>query len=84
MCGKLICKHEGENILESNSAIIIYTNVNGNICVALEYKYDHADSNKMWVKDGTICGTNKVCMLLVTNDFLIYTLFLNAWLVFSS
>ncbi|ELK28841.1 Disintegrin and metalloproteinase domain-containing protein 2, partial [Myotis davidii] len=61
MCGKLICKHEGENILESNSAIIIYTNVNGNICVALEYKYDHPDSDKMWVKDGTVCGTNKLC-----------------------
>ncbi|XP_070263494.1 disintegrin and metalloproteinase domain-containing protein 2 [Myotis yumanensis] len=61
MCGKLICKHDGENILEINSAIIIYTNVNGNICVALEYKYDHAESNKMWVKDGTVCGTNKLC-----------------------
>ncbi|XP_054576286.1 disintegrin and metalloproteinase domain-containing protein 2 isoform X2 [Eptesicus fuscus] len=61
MCGKLICKHEGENILEVPQAIIIYANINGNICVSLEYKYDHADSHKMWVKDGTICGTNKIC-----------------------
>lgn len=78
MCGKLICKHESENILEISQAIVIYANVNGNICVSLEYKHDHTDSYKMWVKDGTICGTNKVCKLLVSNDFLIYTLFLHA------
>lgn len=78
MCGKLICKHEGHNIIQNQNAMIIYANVGGNICVALEYKYDHPDSRMMWVKDGTVCGTNKVCMLLVSNDFLIYTLFLNA------
>lgn len=84
MCGKLICKHIGENIFESQQAIVIYTNVNGNICISLDYAFDHADSQKMWVKDGTICDKDKVCMLLVSNDFLSYTLFLYPWLVYSS
>uniref|UniRef100_A0A8C8YWW6 Disintegrin and metalloproteinase domain-containing protein 2 n=1 Tax=Prolemur simus TaxID=1328070 RepID=A0A8C8YWW6_PROSS len=30
-------------------------------CVALEYPHDHAESANMWVRDGTTCGTNKVC-----------------------
>ncbi|CAK6442657.1 unnamed protein product, partial [Pipistrellus nathusii] len=61
LCGKLICIYEGDVILENSEAIVIYTNINGNICVSLEYKYDHANAQKMWVRDGTVCGTNKVC-----------------------
>uniref|UniRef100_A0A8C0DQ86 Disintegrin and metalloproteinase domain-containing protein 2 n=1 Tax=Balaenoptera musculus TaxID=9771 RepID=A0A8C0DQ86_BALMU len=36
-------------------------NPNGHTCVGLEYAYDDKDSGNMWVKDGTVCGLNKVC-----------------------
>ncbi|XP_036105673.1 disintegrin and metalloproteinase domain-containing protein 2-like [Molossus molossus] len=61
MCGKLLCKYTGENALEIRNASTIYTNIQGQICVSLEYAYDHEQSAQMWVKDGTICDTNKFC-----------------------
>ncbi|KAF6375894.1 ADAM metallopeptidase domain 2 [Rhinolophus ferrumequinum] len=36
-------------------------NPNGHVCISLEYSHNHIDNEKMWVKDGTICGQNKVC-----------------------
>uniref|UniRef100_A0A2I3LL42 Disintegrin and metalloproteinase domain-containing protein 2 n=1 Tax=Papio anubis TaxID=9555 RepID=A0A2I3LL42_PAPAN len=33
----------------------------GHLCVAVEFASDHEDSHKMWIKDGTSCGSNKVC-----------------------
>ncbi|XP_063565392.1 disintegrin and metalloproteinase domain-containing protein 2 [Gorilla gorilla gorilla] len=33
----------------------------GHLCVAVEFASDHSDSQKMWIKDGTSCGSNKVC-----------------------
>uniref|UniRef100_A0A2I3H2P0 Disintegrin and metalloproteinase domain-containing protein 2 n=1 Tax=Nomascus leucogenys TaxID=61853 RepID=A0A2I3H2P0_NOMLE len=33
----------------------------GHLCVAVEFASDHTDSQKMWIKDGTSCGSNKVC-----------------------
>ncbi|XP_037022831.2 disintegrin and metalloproteinase domain-containing protein 2 [Artibeus jamaicensis] len=60
-CGKLICKYEQENIIFITSATITYTNVNGKICVSVEYPQSNENTAKMWVKDGTVCGQNQVC-----------------------
>ncbi|XP_041530504.1 disintegrin and metalloproteinase domain-containing protein 2 [Microtus oregoni] len=61
-CGKLICKYESENLIKIRAATIIYANISGYICVSLEYAANHKDSNNMWVRDGTVCAANKVCM----------------------
>uniref|UniRef100_A0A2I2YRX7 Disintegrin and metalloproteinase domain-containing protein 2 n=1 Tax=Gorilla gorilla gorilla TaxID=9595 RepID=A0A2I2YRX7_GORGO len=60
-CGKLICKYVGKFLLQIPSATIIYANISGHLCVAVEFASDHSDSQKMWIKDGTSCGSNKVC-----------------------
>ncbi|XP_008060047.1 disintegrin and metalloproteinase domain-containing protein 2 [Carlito syrichta] len=60
-CGKLICKYESEEIIKIPNATIIYANITGKICVALEYPHNHRKKEMMWVKDGTVCGNNKVC-----------------------
>ncbi|XP_052588864.1 disintegrin and metalloproteinase domain-containing protein 2 [Peromyscus californicus insignis] len=61
-CGKLICKYRSDNLVRIRSATIIYANISGQICVSLEYAPDHKESHNMWVKDGTVCGFNKVCL----------------------
>ncbi|XP_010623405.1 disintegrin and metalloproteinase domain-containing protein 2 [Fukomys damarensis] len=60
-CGKLICTYFKGEINRNKFATTIYANISGYICVALEYPLNHKDSNKMWVKDGTVCDTKKVC-----------------------
>nr|AAC51110.1 fertilin beta [Homo sapiens] len=60
-CGKLICKYVGKFLLQIPRATIIYANISGHLCIAVEFASDHADSQKMWIKDGTSCGSNKVC-----------------------
>uniref|UniRef100_A0A8D0TDU0 Disintegrin and metalloproteinase domain-containing protein 2 n=1 Tax=Sus scrofa TaxID=9823 RepID=A0A8D0TDU0_PIG len=60
-CGKIICTYEGTTILTIPNATITYSNINGKICVTVDYPYNDRNSEKMWVKDGTVCGENKVC-----------------------
>ncbi|XP_016051124.1 PREDICTED: disintegrin and metalloproteinase domain-containing protein 2 [Miniopterus natalensis] len=60
-CGKLVCKYEGENILQIQDATVIYSKLSKDLCVSLEYKWDHPESSKMWVKDGTSCGEQLIC-----------------------
>ena len=44
----------------------------------MDFPHDFIDGNKMWVKEGTVCGLNKVRSLLLPNKFLVfYTLFSN-------
>ncbi|EDL85375.1 a disintegrin and metalloprotease domain 2 [Rattus norvegicus] len=62
MCGKLICIYQSEDILKMRSAIVIYANISGQICISLEYPPGHKESKKMWVRDGTVCGSGKVCL----------------------
>ena len=83
-CGKLICKHEHENVLFITSATTTYSNINGQICISVEYPTGSADSAKMWIKDGTVCGQNQVCRFSFPNEFLIYALILNACSVSAS
>ncbi|KAL1781005.1 disintegrin and metalloproteinase domain-containing protein 2 [Sigmodon hispidus] len=61
-CGKLICKYRSENLVKMRYATIIYANISGQICISLEYAHDYKESQNMWVKDGTVCGSNKVCL----------------------
>lgn len=83
-CGKLICKYHKEFLVSVPNASTIYTNVQGDICIALEFPHDYQESPKMWVKDGTTCGKNKVCSLLFPNNFLtFYILFLKRIFGFS-
>ncbi|XP_049721460.1 disintegrin and metalloproteinase domain-containing protein 2-like [Elephas maximus indicus] len=60
-CGKLICDYKRDTIFKTREAIALYSNVRGRTCVTLEYSNDHPKSQLMWVKEGTICGQNKVC-----------------------
>uniref|UniRef100_A0A8I3X5V4 Disintegrin and metalloproteinase domain-containing protein 2 n=1 Tax=Callithrix jacchus TaxID=9483 RepID=A0A8I3X5V4_CALJA len=60
-CGKLICKYVGKFLLQIPRATTIYANISGHLCVAVEFSSNHADRQKMWIKDGTSCGSNKVC-----------------------
>lgn len=71
-CGKLMCKHTTETILEIQNATIIYANVSGSICVSLEYKPDHLDVAKMWVPNGAVCGNNKVSWPIVFSYQIIF------------
>nr|XP_040148400.1 disintegrin and metalloproteinase domain-containing protein 2 isoform X3 [Ictidomys tridecemlineatus] len=73
-CGKLICKYGGSHILQLKDATAIYANITGDICVSLEYNKGHAEIKNMWVKDGTVCGTKKVCKEkeCVDNSYLNY------------
>lgn len=68
MCGKLICIYQSEDILKMRSAIVIYANISGQICISLEYPPGHKESKKMWVRDGTVCGSGKVGHLLSPNS----------------
>ncbi|XP_054421741.1 disintegrin and metalloproteinase domain-containing protein 2 [Pteronotus mesoamericanus] len=61
LCGKLICKYEQERALSIRSATVTYSKINEHTCVSLEYASSHPESSKMWVKDGTVCGENKLC-----------------------
>lgn len=83
-CGKVICKNEEDNVLRIKSATTTYTNINGEICISVEYSTGNPNSANMWVKDGTVCGQNQVCRLSFPNNFLIYALILNACLVSAS
>ncbi|XP_059942014.1 disintegrin and metalloproteinase domain-containing protein 2-like [Mesoplodon densirostris] len=60
-CGKLLCTYDKGIIINIPNATVLYSNIDGHICVGLEYAYDDKDSGNMWVKDGTVCGLNKVC-----------------------
>ncbi|XP_060038107.1 disintegrin and metalloproteinase domain-containing protein 2 isoform X2 [Erinaceus europaeus] len=57
-CGKLTCIYTKSRILELKNAKVIYTNVDGKICVSVHYA-DAVDST--FVKEGTSCGNKKVC-----------------------
>lgn len=70
-CGKIICTYEGTTILTIPNATITYSNINGKICVTVDYPYNDRNSEKMWVKDGTVCGENKVCRFVLPRNFLI-------------
>ncbi|XP_073758621.1 disintegrin and metalloproteinase domain-containing protein 2 isoform X3 [Callorhinus ursinus] len=61
MCGKLICQYKNEKIIEIPNATAIYANISGHICVALDFPQGFRNGKMMWVKEGTVCGVNKVC-----------------------
>ncbi|XP_069341155.1 disintegrin and metalloproteinase domain-containing protein 2-like [Eulemur rufifrons] len=67
-CGKLICTYTSEKIITLQAATIIYLTIDEVRCVALEYPHDHTESANMWVKDGTVCDTNKVCKNKMCED----------------
>nr|XP_004665848.2 disintegrin and metalloproteinase domain-containing protein 2 [Jaculus jaculus] len=61
-CGKLICKYESDIVIKIEYATIIYANVSGQMCVSVDFPSNRQESSKMWVGEGTVCGTKKVCM----------------------
>ncbi|XP_060990894.1 disintegrin and metalloproteinase domain-containing protein 2 [Dama dama] len=60
-CGKLLCTYDKSQVFTIPNASVLYSNVNGNLCVGLDYAYGDENSAKMWIKDGTVCGERKVC-----------------------
>ncbi|XP_045635144.1 disintegrin and metalloproteinase domain-containing protein 2-like [Ursus americanus] len=61
LCGKLICQYKREEIIKIPNATVIYANITGRLCVALDFPHNFRDGEMMWVKEGTVCGANKVC-----------------------
>nr|KAF6427072.1 ADAM metallopeptidase domain 2 [Rousettus aegyptiacus] len=49
-------------------------NANGQICISLVYPSNYTGSSNIWIKDGTVCGENKVCknQECIDNTELIY------------
>ena len=70
-CGKLLCSYDKAHVLTIPNASVLYSNVNGKICIGLDYAYGDENSAKMWIKDGTVCGERKVCGLLLPGNILI-------------
>ncbi|XP_008708179.1 disintegrin and metalloproteinase domain-containing protein 2-like, partial [Ursus maritimus] len=60
LCGKLICQYKREEIIKIPNATVIYANITGRLCVALDFPHNFRDGEMMWVKEGTVCGANKV------------------------
>ncbi|XP_010956331.1 disintegrin and metalloproteinase domain-containing protein 2 [Camelus dromedarius] len=60
-CGKLICTYDKTELINIPSATIVYANIKGHLCVALDYAFGDKASDNMWVRDGTVCGERKVC-----------------------
>ncbi|XP_004848448.1 disintegrin and metalloproteinase domain-containing protein 2 [Heterocephalus glaber] len=60
-CGKLVCVYNKMEVNRNKHATTIYANINGEVCVSLEYPLNYSNSNEMWVQDGTVCDTQKVC-----------------------
>ncbi|OWK00398.1 ADAM2 [Cervus elaphus hippelaphus] len=58
-CGKLLCTYDKSQVFTIPNASVLYSNVNGNLCVGLDYAYGDENSAKMWIKDGTVCGERK-------------------------
>ncbi|XP_004682529.1 PREDICTED: disintegrin and metalloproteinase domain-containing protein 2 [Condylura cristata] len=61
MCGKLICTYGKNSVMNIKNVTAVYANINNHICVTLDYKYGMEDYERMWVRDGTVCGENKIC-----------------------
>lgn len=70
-CGKLLCTYDKREVISVENASVMYSNINGKICVGLHYEYGDEDEGMMWVKDGTVCGESKVCGLLLPGNILI-------------
>ncbi|KAI4550567.1 hypothetical protein MJT46_018732 [Ovis ammon polii x Ovis aries] len=60
-CGKIQCTYSKTRIIYVENASVLYSNINGQRCVGLDYAYGTEGSEMMWVKDGTVCGERKVC-----------------------
>lgn len=60
LCGKLICRYEKDYLIDIPDATIMYSNINGQICISLVYPSNYTGSSNIWIKDGTVCGENKV------------------------
>ncbi|XP_006860052.1 PREDICTED: disintegrin and metalloproteinase domain-containing protein 2-like [Chrysochloris asiatica] len=73
-CGKLICAYNQKSIYKTKNATVLYTNVQGEICITIEYEHDQNQNYIMWVSEGTVCGPNKVCknMHCVDSTYLNY------------
>ncbi|KAG8512510.1 Disintegrin and metalloproteinase domain-containing protein 2 [Galemys pyrenaicus] len=61
MCGKLICTYDKDTIITIKNVTVIYANINDQLCITVDYKYNTEGYESMWVRDGTVCGENKVC-----------------------
>ncbi|XP_015982853.2 disintegrin and metalloproteinase domain-containing protein 2 [Rousettus aegyptiacus] len=74
LCGKLICRYEKDYLIDIPDATIMYSNINGQICISLVYPSNYTGSSNIWIKDGTVCGENKVCknQECIDNTELIY------------
>ncbi|NXC41479.1 ADA32 protein, partial [Penelope pileata] len=61
-CGKLICQYPGSMPFTKEKAAVVYARVQGTLCVTLDYMQPRTEKDPMLVRDGTVCGDQKVCM----------------------
>ncbi|XP_033027938.1 disintegrin and metalloproteinase domain-containing protein 18-like isoform X5 [Lacerta agilis] len=61
-CGKLVCEYPGKKPYAIENAAIIYAKVQNRLCVTLDYMKGPGVKDPFLVRDGSICGDNKVCM----------------------
>ncbi|XP_042329032.1 disintegrin and metalloproteinase domain-containing protein 2-like isoform X2 [Sceloporus undulatus] len=61
-CGKLVCEYKSKKPFAIENAAIIYAKVQDEVCVTLDYMKGLAVKDPFLVHDGSVCGTNKVCM----------------------
>ncbi|EPY82294.1 hypothetical protein CB1_000667004 [Camelus ferus] len=54
-CGKLICTYDKTELINIPSATIVYANIKGHLCVALDYAFGDKASDNMWVCKNKTC-----------------------------
>ncbi|EMP41713.1 Disintegrin and metalloproteinase domain-containing protein 2 [Chelonia mydas] len=61
-CGKLVCQYPSHRPFIKEKAAVIYARVQNSLCITLDYMKGPRVKDPMLVKDGTLCGKQKICM----------------------
>ncbi|XP_043359057.1 disintegrin and metalloproteinase domain-containing protein 32-like isoform X1 [Dermochelys coriacea] len=61
-CGKLVCQYPSRRPFIKEKAAVIYARVQNSLCITLDYMKGPRVKDPMLVKDGTVCGKQKICM----------------------
>uniref|UniRef100_A0A8C3T038 Uncharacterized protein n=1 Tax=Chelydra serpentina TaxID=8475 RepID=A0A8C3T038_CHESE len=61
-CGKLVCQYPSHRPFIKEKAAVIYARVHNSLCITLDYLKGPQVKDPMLVKDGTVCGKQKICM----------------------
>ncbi|XP_069924676.1 disintegrin and metalloproteinase domain-containing protein 32-like isoform X3 [Oryctolagus cuniculus] len=62
LCGRLICTYPSTTPYNRTGPGIIYALVRSKLCVTLDYRLNESDADPMDVRNGSACGTEKICI----------------------